>query len=346
MKKLLPFAFLLFLIAITSCSSNSADSKASNVESKEQEVLQKPENQVIAWVDNLNIREQPNIKSKVVAQAKEHDVLTLTGEKTDFSETISLRGQTYTEPWVKVKTAAGIEGWAFQGAIRRPGEDKGTALNPETIPTTDILGTFGFSDCDEKVIGDGGCSCSFSTGDRFKGPTVFLTNMAESACVKINGQMQVMQFKEIDMQKTLAQLSNSKNWITINQSGPILYFGKPLQSYGYDNGIEFLTDVILASGKTIPDIPIENKSEGMAIREVRDMAKDAIANAKTLRAKGFGDSLQYLTYGNGSYEVTVRTRRMTNYEGEADHYDGVLMLWAKDGDTPLDTKVVKGNCGC
>ncbi|MTB52104.1 SH3 domain-containing protein [Lewinella sp. W8] len=98
--------------------------------------------QVISWVENLNVRKTPDLKGEVVAQAKENDVLTLTGNKTSTTETIELRGKSYTEPWVEVTTADGKTGWVFGGAVKMPGERKGNALNTATKFTYPCFGTF------------------------------------------------------------------------------------------------------------------------------------------------------------------------------------------------------------
>ncbi len=79
------------------------------------------------WVDNLNLREAPKTSATVVAKANSGDALIYLEEQTDFTEEIKLRGKTYDEPWVKVRTSEGQEGWVFAGALKREGEIKGTA---------------------------------------------------------------------------------------------------------------------------------------------------------------------------------------------------------------------------
>ena len=158
MKKNLIFLLLICLIHFLACNSgdgnaNSASSELTGNENSSETTTNNEgsdpnsnqaveDNRVIAWVDKLNIREQPNTKSKVIAQVKENATLILTGEKTDFTETIKLRGNSYTEPWVKVETAKGQQGWVFQGAIKQPGEDKGTVLNSATQFTYPHFGSF------------------------------------------------------------------------------------------------------------------------------------------------------------------------------------------------------------
>jgi hypothetical protein len=80
---------------------------------------------VYAWVDRLNIRDAANLNGKQVASVTEQEALEFTGEKSDNTETIVLRGVAYDEPWLKVKTKDGKEGWVFGGAVKREGETKG-----------------------------------------------------------------------------------------------------------------------------------------------------------------------------------------------------------------------------
>lgn len=473
----------------TSASTDEAEEVSSTESSADDKT-------VISWVENLNIREEPNRKGKVVASAKENEALMLTGKKSDFTETIELRGKSYTEPWVEVKTADGKTGWVFQGAIKKMGEDKGNALNTDTkftyphfgtydlsewkklgsedhsggdadieatlyqkgsqyleIEIADVgeygwsktfklmdankkvmkersmsfssmineagdgyehsmtetvkdfiaspakqylrsnkmedswfqnkpdmakgdwkestikgastsstsdakldpvydnteIGSFGFGDCTKQVAKDFDCSCSYSTGDRYKGPLTFLSNMGSSACVKINGELNALyeDYESRDYKAELKKLADAKHWITLQKSGPMLYFGKKLEEHKYSNEMDLITDVLLASGKkSIEDVTILNNSEGMAIREVRDMVADAIADANSIRKKGGNDPLSIIKYDNRRYDVFVRTRRMTQYEGEADHYDGKITILPHRGQKVLRVKEIKGSCGC
>jgi len=115
--------------------TTQSDDNSSNPAAAEDQATIAPENKtVLSWVENLNIREQPNMKSNVVAKAKENESLTLTGEKSDFTEKVTLRGTSYDEPWVQVKTADGKIGWVFGGAIKKPGEQQ-RSTKKETKPS-------------------------------------------------------------------------------------------------------------------------------------------------------------------------------------------------------------------
>ncbi|MEM1320843.1 MAG: SH3 domain-containing protein [Bacteroidota bacterium] len=87
---------------------------------------------VFSWVNNLNVRAAPKTSAEIVAQVKESEPLIYTGQQTDFKEEVTLRGITYNEPWIKVITADKQSGWVFRGAVKRKGEDKGTALTKAT----------------------------------------------------------------------------------------------------------------------------------------------------------------------------------------------------------------------
>lgn len=71
-----------------------------------------------AWVDKLRLRAAPNTKAEIVAEVKEGAQLTYLNEKTAFTEKITLRKVRHDEPWLKVKTQAGQEGWVYGGGVR------------------------------------------------------------------------------------------------------------------------------------------------------------------------------------------------------------------------------------
>lgn len=73
---------------------------------------------VYAWVDKLRMRSEPDTKSEVVAEIPEGGAMTFLDEKTDFTQQFTLRGKSYDEPWLKVKTTEGKEGWVFGGGVK------------------------------------------------------------------------------------------------------------------------------------------------------------------------------------------------------------------------------------
>ena len=131
------FVFLISAFLFCSCGNNSSEvgqSEETTIEETTEENIAPPsedmttlkENEkVYAWVDRLNIRDAANTSGKRVAAATEQEALEFTGEKSNNTEIIVLRGVAYNEPWLKVKTNDGKEGWVFGGAVKREGETKG-----------------------------------------------------------------------------------------------------------------------------------------------------------------------------------------------------------------------------
>ncbi len=501
------FILLIFTVVIFTCSCGS-DSKSNNntttsestannsVDTEEKQtsasekvietVNTKPfqeKEMIYAWVDKLNIRDTPNLKGKTIATVTNKDALAFTGEQSEKTEEIVLRGVAYDEPWLKIITPDKTEGWVFGGAVvrlnqvrgndplteekfdfpyfgafdlstwkklgtKKEGEEvdivvttyqKGNQIlevshaergefyyahdyklmdankkilktrnfnfvadteliitetvkdfvakkeytrtqqlkihfydsndrpkmvngewsekalevtNSSQVATTAALTKarlqpFKFVDCGKLVEKDFSCSCSFSTSDFYKGPTIFVSDWDKSACVNVDGELNALypDWEERDYKAELKKLAESKTWIMVKNSG-VLYFGKPLSDYKYDDATEFLTDVILASGKNIKVIPIQNTAEGMVIREITDSADDAIAKAKEYQSKGGDDPLSIVKMDNRKYDVFVRYRKITQFEGEANRFEGSITLLQNRGKEILETKVIKGNCGC
>ena len=86
-----------------------------------------PNNERYTWVDNLNLRDAPSLRGKVLTKLSTSERLMLTGEQSGSTETIVLRGGLYEEPWYEVETGAGVKGWVFGGALKAAGERKGNA---------------------------------------------------------------------------------------------------------------------------------------------------------------------------------------------------------------------------
>ena len=145
-------ALLLFVLTVTACNSGSASSpeatdpststapaprlsrdpdeeRNSGAAPNEADEPVTPSATGIryTWVDQLNVRDQPTTKGKVVARVKPNEPLTLTGETSDGAETIVLRGVAYHEPWYRITTADKKDGWVFGGAVKEKEAMKGNA---------------------------------------------------------------------------------------------------------------------------------------------------------------------------------------------------------------------------
>lgn len=79
------------------------------------------------WLENVNLRETPDLKGKVSGQIKEKENLTYLGYQTDILTEVSLRGKTYKEPWIKVETTQGVQGWVHAATV------KNLILTPEQL---------------------------------------------------------------------------------------------------------------------------------------------------------------------------------------------------------------------
>ncbi|MEM9821333.1 MAG: SH3 domain-containing protein [Bacteroidota bacterium] len=77
-------------------------------------------------VNRLRLRAEPGDQGKELAKLSAGTTLVDLDQVSDFHTRIKLRGVKYDEPWVKVKTQEGMEGWVFAGGLKfdstHPGE--------------------------------------------------------------------------------------------------------------------------------------------------------------------------------------------------------------------------------
>jgi len=96
MSKLSVNTLLIFLISAT----DSPEETIEPVEVKEEEKVAKAI-EIYVWVDKLRLRSASNTSSETVAIMKEGQALTF-----------------LNEPWLKVSTADGQEGWVYGGGVK------------------------------------------------------------------------------------------------------------------------------------------------------------------------------------------------------------------------------------
>jgi uncharacterized protein YgiM (DUF1202 family) len=65
----------------------------------------------------LNMRTGPGLRFKIMERLELYDELQFLGEVTDTTQRIDLGEITAEEPWVKVRTPSGKEGWVFGACI-------------------------------------------------------------------------------------------------------------------------------------------------------------------------------------------------------------------------------------
>jgi len=132
MSKLVVNTLLIFIILFFSCKDSSTTTsvgkskEAVAIDTVKKEPAPPAITEIYAWVNELRMREEPTTNSPIVVTLKEGEPLDYAGEKSDFTEKISLRGTLFNEPWLKVSTKSGKEGWVFGGGVKfyKVGMDK------------------------------------------------------------------------------------------------------------------------------------------------------------------------------------------------------------------------------
>ncbi len=68
-------------------------------------------------INKLKLRSSPNLKSEVLEELEIGSKVMFAGEVTDSLYTFSLGKREVTEPYVKVKTWKGLEGWVYGAGV-------------------------------------------------------------------------------------------------------------------------------------------------------------------------------------------------------------------------------------
>lgn len=95
------------------CRQKAAESDQATTETK-------PERGPVQFetaVADLRLRETPGEKGVIVATLPKGARLEDLGEVSDFTTRVTLRGITFDEPWIKVKTSTGQTGWVYGGGL-------------------------------------------------------------------------------------------------------------------------------------------------------------------------------------------------------------------------------------
>ncbi len=151
------FLYIFFLsLALTACKGDKASAAeqtdpttstapAAAPDEDDEPATSAPEIRY-TWVDQLNVRDKPTTKGKVVARVKPNEPLTLTGETSPQPETIVLRGVAYKEPWYRITTADKKDGWVFGGAVKEKEAMKGNAPIKDELFDFPAFGYYNLSD--------------------------------------------------------------------------------------------------------------------------------------------------------------------------------------------------------
>ncbi|MFT5766000.1 MAG: hypothetical protein ACI8X3_003438, partial [Saprospiraceae bacterium] len=118
--KLIPLILFLFLVFL-SCSNESttdteATALATDIDINASGLSTKP-TRLLVGIDHLRLRTTPGEKGEEIAYLDKDAVLYEAGEVSDFTTRVKLRGIWFDEPWIKVKTDKGVEGWVYGGAV-------------------------------------------------------------------------------------------------------------------------------------------------------------------------------------------------------------------------------------
>ena len=68
-------------------------------------------------IDQLKMRKEAGLKSKTIGQLDLYEQVYFTGQRTEWTQEISLGYEKVTDRWVKVRTKDGKEGWVFGAGV-------------------------------------------------------------------------------------------------------------------------------------------------------------------------------------------------------------------------------------
>ena len=68
-------------------------------------------------INNLKLRRGPHLDSTVLAALPLHETVFFLDEVTEFTQQISLGYEIADEPWVKVRTKKGLDGWVYGAGV-------------------------------------------------------------------------------------------------------------------------------------------------------------------------------------------------------------------------------------
>lgn len=77
-------------------------------------------------IDDLNVRNAPDLDGEVIVQLPLYEEVEFLNEWTDFTTEVNLGKEVTNEPWIKVRTTKGQEGWVYGAGVhyykmRHPG---------------------------------------------------------------------------------------------------------------------------------------------------------------------------------------------------------------------------------
>lgn len=128
---------LLLLFLMYNCSGGDSDQNPGQMETEPE----KEEMYGQILVDNLRMRKSAGQEGPEITQIGKDQIVTLTGDQSDYTETISIRGQSEPHPWYEI-TFNGDTGWIYGGGMKllAPEEINETVLNDFLISPNERVG--------------------------------------------------------------------------------------------------------------------------------------------------------------------------------------------------------------
>ena len=85
----------------------------------EEVIAQAPDLQkLFVTLDGLKVRSKPGLEGTTLTRLKLHDEVLFMNEKTPYREELKLNADILAyEPWIKIKTATGQEGWVYGAGV-------------------------------------------------------------------------------------------------------------------------------------------------------------------------------------------------------------------------------------
>jgi len=119
MKNIFYIALILTNFIWFSCNSNEEgnDTPPIIVDQIVKDTI--PEKIVLfTWVNSLNVRDEPNLKSNTLVKLKEGAKVTFQGNEAGEITTVTLRGKKISSKFKEITTSSGLKGWVFGGALK------------------------------------------------------------------------------------------------------------------------------------------------------------------------------------------------------------------------------------
>lgn len=103
----------LLIIILLGIGLGACQSSETSTEREQMEVVTR----FVTNVDHARLREAAGTDAEVVRTLPRGEELLALGSVSDFNTRTRLRGITFDEPWLQVRTSDGVEGWIYAGAL-------------------------------------------------------------------------------------------------------------------------------------------------------------------------------------------------------------------------------------